>query len=249
MIPNLIYDIGLHQGFDSEFYLRKGYNVIATDANPDMCAKAEERLRTFLDDGRLTILNVGIHSEAGEFDFFVNDDHDDWSSFVKTVGWRSGEGRVVRVETVPLETLVMEHGVPYYMKIDIEAFDDVCITSLSKLKELPKYVSVEATVPRFGERMRDLNYKRFKIISQVWHQYISLPFPPIEGAYVPQKMTGLHSGPFGDETYGPWLNLDEFNAELEKITAKQFEGSFHEKLGCSKEIFLKSWFDFHCALN
>jgi hypothetical protein len=32
---DLIYDIGMHQGEDTEFYLQKGFNVIAFEADPD----------------------------------------------------------------------------------------------------------------------------------------------------------------------------------------------------------------------
>lgn len=35
---DLIYDIGLHQGQDTDFYLRKGFRVIAFEANPENAA-------------------------------------------------------------------------------------------------------------------------------------------------------------------------------------------------------------------
>jgi spermidine synthase len=44
MIPNLIYDIGMHDGSDSEFYLRKGYRVVAVEANPKLVEACRERL-------------------------------------------------------------------------------------------------------------------------------------------------------------------------------------------------------------
>jgi len=36
MVPDLIYDIGLHDGDDTAYYLHKGYRVIAVDADPTM---------------------------------------------------------------------------------------------------------------------------------------------------------------------------------------------------------------------
>ena len=33
----LIFDIGCHLGEDSEFYLRKGFKVVAVEANPELC--------------------------------------------------------------------------------------------------------------------------------------------------------------------------------------------------------------------
>ena len=34
--PNLIYDVGLHLGEDTEYYLKKGFRVIAFEANPEL---------------------------------------------------------------------------------------------------------------------------------------------------------------------------------------------------------------------
>ncbi len=36
-IANLIYDLGSHNGQDSEFYLKKGFIVVAVEANPTLC--------------------------------------------------------------------------------------------------------------------------------------------------------------------------------------------------------------------
>ena len=33
---DLIYDVGMHKGEDTEFYLRKGFRVIAIEADPDL---------------------------------------------------------------------------------------------------------------------------------------------------------------------------------------------------------------------
>jgi 16S rRNA A1518/A1519 N6-dimethyltransferase RsmA/KsgA/DIM1 with predicted DNA glycosylase/AP lyase activity len=32
---DLIYDVGMHHGEDTEFYLRKGFRVVAFEADPD----------------------------------------------------------------------------------------------------------------------------------------------------------------------------------------------------------------------
>ena len=35
----LIYDIGLHRGEDTAYYVARGFNVIAIEANPDLVAE------------------------------------------------------------------------------------------------------------------------------------------------------------------------------------------------------------------
>ena len=44
---NLIYDVGLHKGEDAEFYLHKGFRVVAFEADPDLIAFCRERLKKF----------------------------------------------------------------------------------------------------------------------------------------------------------------------------------------------------------
>jgi hypothetical protein len=48
MRPDLIYDVGLHLGEDSEFYLKKGFNVVAVEANPVNAAEAANRLKAYV---------------------------------------------------------------------------------------------------------------------------------------------------------------------------------------------------------
>lgn len=40
MNPDLIFDLGMHHGHDSEYYLKKGFQVVAVEANPLLCARA-----------------------------------------------------------------------------------------------------------------------------------------------------------------------------------------------------------------
>ena len=73
MVPNLIYDVGLHLGEDSEFYLKKGFNVVAVEANPVNAAKTASRLKSYVDAGQLIIVNKAITQDEGLTTFFVSD--------------------------------------------------------------------------------------------------------------------------------------------------------------------------------
>jgi 16S rRNA A1518/A1519 N6-dimethyltransferase RsmA/KsgA/DIM1 with predicted DNA glycosylase/AP lyase activity len=57
---DLIYDIGMHKGEDSEFYLRKGFRVVAVEADPDLVRHCRNRLRRFIDQGQLIIVEGAI---------------------------------------------------------------------------------------------------------------------------------------------------------------------------------------------
>ena len=77
----LIYDVGLHNGDDTAGYLSKGYTVIAIEADPVQAEKAKERFRDYISKDLLKILNIGVASEEGEFNFYINEKQPEWNSF------------------------------------------------------------------------------------------------------------------------------------------------------------------------
>jgi hypothetical protein len=67
---NLIFDVGLHKGEDTDFYLRKGFRVVAFEAHPDLILNCEVRFeretifrlyQLFGDDGLLRNAPGGGH--------------------------------------------------------------------------------------------------------------------------------------------------------------------------------------------
>ena len=69
---DLIIDLGMNNGDDTEFYLKRARRVVAVEANPALCEQARERFRDELASGRLEILNLGIWSEYDHKPFYVN---------------------------------------------------------------------------------------------------------------------------------------------------------------------------------
>lgn len=176
MREDLIYDVGLFDGGDTAYYLFRGYNVVAIDANPMMIEKAKTRFSKEIAAGRLTLLNVGVAREAGTLTFWVSEVAD-WSSFDRSIASRNGtKHRAVDVPTRPFHDILGEFGVPHYLKIDIEGHDRVCIEGLTP-DTLPKYVSLESECA--GESvlteeeslsllrlLHEKGYRRFKLVPQ-----------------------------------------------------------------------------------
>ena len=69
---SLIYDVGAHKGEDTEFYLRKGFRVIAIEANPEFCGIIKDRLPGFEGTGALTVLNLAVSNRTEDIEFFVD---------------------------------------------------------------------------------------------------------------------------------------------------------------------------------
>src|SRR5438105_4006448 len=60
MKDDLVFDIGMHKGEDTAFYLKKGYRVVAIEADPDLAAMCRKRFQSHIEDGSLHIIEGAI---------------------------------------------------------------------------------------------------------------------------------------------------------------------------------------------
>jgi FkbM family methyltransferase len=220
MQRDLIYDVGAHKGEDAEFYLRKGFRVVAIEAAPAMCDAIRARLGSFLRTKQLVLIEAAIAEAAGSVAFYANNAmsefgtaHAEWARRnARTFGVAAHK---ITVRAIRFADVLREHGVPYYLKSDIEGSDLLCLRALSELNERPKYVSIEsekadwsALVGEF-DLFRALGYAKFKLVQQEDVPKLACPRPPREGGYVDHAFGKGASGLFGDELPGDWLSEQE----------------------------------------
>lgn len=169
MRHDMIIDVGMCGGWDTEYYLRKGYRVVAIDADPALCERARERFSGAVEEGQLTIVNTGISDREETLVFYRNLTKPAMSSFRPELGKVGGAFEEFPVPCRPLAELIEEHGIPYYMKIDIEGFDEIALRSLAP-EHAPAYLSVELSYSdHILEKLQELGYSSFKLINQTWH--------------------------------------------------------------------------------
>jgi hypothetical protein len=53
---DLVYDVGMSRGEDTEFYLKKGYRVVGFEADPLLLDRCRRRFATALAGGQLNIV-------------------------------------------------------------------------------------------------------------------------------------------------------------------------------------------------
>ncbi|MFV8751422.1 FkbM family methyltransferase [Nannocystaceae bacterium ST9] len=165
--PKLIFDVGCHRGDDTAYYLAKGFDVVAIEANPALHRACVERFGAELASGRLRLLDVCVSDVEQTLAFFVNA-NDGWSSFVESIGTRGGDFRTITVHSVPLDRLIAEFGVPHFMKIDVEGAEDRLLRALQRCPIRPTVIALEVD---FYEAdpiadLERLGYDRFRIIRQ-----------------------------------------------------------------------------------
>jgi FkbM family methyltransferase len=261
MSQPLIYDVGMHNGDDTGYYLQAGYRVLAIEANPQLVEHAKRRFAPMVATGRLTILGVGVAREEGLAEFWVSDKVSVFSSFDRALASRAG-GRhhAVEVRVRPFRSIVAEFGTPHYCKIDIEGSDHLCLEGLTPASA-PRFLSLEMshdTGDRDLATLVNLGYRRFKIIDQRTFRPPSALIAAASGMApalfryfraAHRRLSSLRrdgdwhfpegsSGPFGERTSGPWLS---YSRVLQTWLALQ---ELDERL---RPHDLSSWFDVHAA--
>lgn len=218
MRSDLIFDVGLHRGEDSEFYLKKGFHVVAVEANPANAAAAAGRLQSYIDAGQLTIVNRAIARQEGPVTFFVSDlsvwgtTDPHWAERNRRLGSSIQE---ISVPGILFSSLLEQYGVPYYLKIDIEGADLLCLETLLEGHDRPRFVSLESNKTSFDELVAEfcllqrLGYRKYKVVAQHRVQEQRLPNPAREGRFVDHVFEQGSSGAFGAELPGEWLSLEQ----------------------------------------
>ncbi len=175
----------MNNGDDTAYYLHKGYRVVAIEADPGLAAQTAQRFCRHAESGRLTILNVAVAEKEGTLPFWICESHPEWSSFSEDIAGRGGAPhRSIQVRARPFGDIVSEYGVPYFVKIDIEGSDLLCVDALERGR-LPAYLSIELSTAVLANlsRFRDLGFSRFKCVSQYHHLPVQRQPSPEERRY------------------------------------------------------------------
>ena len=209
MQRNLIFDIGFHIGEDSDFYLKKGFRVVAVEANPELCATARVTFSDHISAGQLAVKEAAIAEKGGVVSFFENKTVSAWST--ADGRWAERNERLgtthteIQVPAVTVGELVREFGIPYYMKVDIEGSDHICIEALKEISEFPPYVSFEAEkadMAMFDAHLKELTalgYQSFQLVCQHRVPNQKVPTDTREGRYIDYRFAFGCTGLFGKD--------------------------------------------------
>lgn len=177
---NLIFDVGMNNGEDTAYYLRRGFRVVGIDADPKMIELVKAVSSNEITNNQLTLLNLAVSDKENEdVDFYLSEDPQ-YNSLIKSMTNSGGTHftGTIKVKTRTLGSLFNEYGVPYYCKIDIQGYDAVLLETLLHAEQLPKFISVESEgciehasdaeeqSPETLERLNELGYEKFKLVDQ-----------------------------------------------------------------------------------
>jgi FkbM family methyltransferase len=220
MLGPLIFDVGAHMGEDTDFYLRKGFSVVAIEAVPKFCNDLKARFSEYVAQDRLLVVNMAVSNVGGTVEFYLDEKNSVWGTMnldwvLRNRAIGGGNGRVIKVPSSSLRSIMREYGVPHYCKIDIEGNDLDALKSLQANEELPAFISIESEKRDWNRLVEEfmtlsaLGYTRFKIVDQTLVHFQKCPQPAREGIDCHFNFEMGSSGLFGDELPGKWLDLFE----------------------------------------
>ncbi|HNS17386.1 MAG TPA: FkbM family methyltransferase [Bacteroidales bacterium] len=219
---DLIFDVGMHRGEDTAYYLKRGFRVIGFEADPDLVMHCKAKFAEEIKASQLHIVDGAITDmPAGEtmgttVKFYKNINNSVWGTISSEWADRNAtlgtSSEIIDVPVISFSQCIEEYGIPYYLKIDIEGMDTVCLKTLLTFTLKPSYVSIESEKVHFKKLkvefalLRRLGYDRFKAIQQEGISKQLVPFDTKVGPYVDYHFQEGSSGLFGEELPGEWKN-------------------------------------------
>jgi FkbM family methyltransferase len=272
---DLIYDLGMHRGEDTEYYLKKGFRVLAFEANPDLVALNQKKFSGALADGRLNIISGAIVTEehtGGTVRFYRNPLMSVWGTVDRDFAERSASAgyrmEEIDVPAVDFQRVLIRHGVPRYMKIDLEGVDLVCLRALKHVTPKPDFLSMESEKKEASGLLEEikllhhLGYQRFQAVQQFGMAWRKEPEDTREGKYAGHAFPEGSSGLFGSDLPGKWLSMDALLEEYRNIF-RQYrrwgDGSLLDRYAITRNLLyafsrltrrpLPGWYDTHACLH
>ena len=144
---DLVFDVGANVGSRSKLFLNLGAKVIAFEPQPELCEHLTQHLRNHT---RFTLMPIGLGLNTSVVKLRISDAHVLSSMSERWINATKNSGRFIEYNwdtkiNVDISTLDLEiarHGVPTYVKIDVEGYELEVLKGLSKPIN---FISIEFT--------------------------------------------------------------------------------------------------------
>lgn len=230
---DLVFDVGMHKGEDTDYYLKKGFSVIGFEADPDLAAYCRSRFSREIENEKLIIVQGAIvELPPGEtknkgIRFYKNKENSVWGTVEADWAHRNEflgtSNDTIEVPIIDFSEYLEKYGIPHYLKIDIEGMDTVCLRALLDFEQKPDFVSIESEKASFGKLVKELNlltqldYTGFQAIQQCGISHQIEPNPSQEKRYVGYLFQNGSSGLFGADLPCEWKDYEQIINEYRGI--------------------------------
>jgi FkbM family methyltransferase len=155
---DLIFDIGANEGFKTDIFLRLGARVIAVDPDEaNRTALREKFLTHRIAKKPVCVVGKAVSDGNGSTRLWIdqpgsakNTLSEKWIKILevddKRFNARLSFDHSVVVETITLDDLMKQYGLPFFVKIDVEGHE---VSVLRGLQRPVPYLSFEVNLPEF----------------------------------------------------------------------------------------------------
>lgn len=181
-----------------------------------LCKALNSQFRTEIQQGKLVIENfvVTANDEELNVNFYLHKE-DYLSQFPKPLAEHEANFEKVLLPSKSVSRIISEHGAPYYIKIDIEHYDNEILRALLTNKIYPPFISAESHTIEIFSLLVCMGYNAYKLIDgysvpEVYKNRL------IKGKKDSKILSfPIHSaGPFGNDIDGEWMTADNFSRRL-----------------------------------
>jgi FkbM family methyltransferase len=155
---DLIFDVGANQGYKTDIFMRFGAKVVAVEPDETSQEILKQRfLKYRLKRKRLIIVAKAVSDRGSTETMWIdspggakNTLSQKWAETLRAddrrFGHELGFGQRKVVETISIEQLIAAHGLPFFVKIDVEGHE---LHVLRGMQRSVPYLSFEVNLPEF----------------------------------------------------------------------------------------------------
>lgn len=182
---DVVFDIGAHVGERTHILREMGCFVVAVEPNPEI---ARHLRRYYTGDRHVVVEELAVAERIDAVDLYVNSEHPSLTStcpeYVERAteaGWGRWD-KTLRVHAVTLDWLADRHGMPSFVKLDIEGHEFEALKGMSFRPALSfEYTSVlresaQACLRRLGSRYvyNRTESEDHELVYERWHSEVRM---------------------------------------------------------------------------
>jgi FkbM family methyltransferase len=229
----VIYDLGSNNGDDIPYYLQKSRKVVAVEANPVLIKQIEARFSEEILSGKLSVEHCVLTTEnKGEMvSFYIHKHNHVLSQFPRPEESFIADFDETMIKSRNIRDIISRYGNPYYIKIDLENYDQAILMELLRHGIKPKFLSAESHSIEVFALLVSLGYASFNLVDGAMvHKNYANHFVATSSGMKLYAFPHHSAGPFGEDIKGHWMTPENF------LRLLAFEGLGWKDIHATTEI-------------
>lgn len=209
-MKKIIYDLGAGDGSNIPYYLLKADIVVAVEANPKLCQIIKKKFDKEIYKKNLIIENVIITDEINNLNdiFYIHKYNNLLGQYPKPED-KINNFYFINIRSQDIMSLIKNYGEPYYIKIDLENYDNKILKKILSSEIKFSYLSVEINNKETISILTKIeNFSSYKIVNgkKIIKQYSKAIIKNKFQKKIKYSFLANSAGPLGNDIKGHWMD-------------------------------------------